>query len=126
MPDNLVSDAKNVAEFVEKYIAASKTATGAPAVNPALRQAEMVLKDAKDGVLNYNQLKEFRSSLMHNLRSAESQGALSAQNRKVKELVGYVTKDLDDLVGRSPNQKLPQSTEQQTSLFETIPEKAAA
>ena len=105
MPDNLVSDAKNLAEVVEKYIATSKTATGAPAVNPALRQAEMVLKDAKDGVLNYNQLKEFRSSLMHNLRSAESQGALSAQNRKVKELVGYVTKDLDDLVGRSPNQR---------------------
>ena len=61
------------------------------------------MQDAKDGVLSYNQLKDFRSSLMANIRHAESQGALSASNRKVKELIGYVTKDLDALVARSGN-----------------------
>jgi hypothetical protein len=87
MPANLVSDGKNTAEFVEKYLARAKTATGKPELNPALRQAEMLLKDADNGVLNYNTLKDFRSSLMFNLRAAESRGALSAQNRKIKELV---------------------------------------
>ena len=103
MPDNLVSDATNTTAFVNKYLAQSKTATGKPSLNPALRQAERVLQDAKDGVLSYNQLKDFRSSLMANIRHAESQGALSASNRKVKELIGYVTKDLDALVARSGN-----------------------
>ena len=103
MPANLVSDGKNTAEFVEKYLARAKTATGKPELNPALRQAEMLLKDADNGVLNYNTLKDFRSSLMFNLRAAESRGALSAQNRKIKELVGYVTKDLDALVKQSDN-----------------------
>jgi len=103
MPANLVSDGKNTTEFVEKYLARAKTATGKPELNPALRQAEMLLKDADNGVLNYNTLKDFRSSLMFNLRAAESRGALSAQNRKIKELVGYVTKDLDALVKQSDN-----------------------
>ena len=103
MPEGLVSDGKNTAKFVENYLARSKTATGKPELDPALRQAEKLLKDAKDGVLNYNTLKDFRSSLMFNLRSAESRGALSAQNRKIKELVGYVTKDLDALVKQSDN-----------------------
>ena len=103
MPEGLVSDGKNTAQFVENYLARSKTATGKPELDPALRQAEKLLKDAKDGVLNYNTLKDFRSSLMFNLRSAESRGALSAQNRKIKELVGYVTKDLDALVKQADN-----------------------
>ncbi len=103
MPDNLVSDAQFTTEFVNKYLAQSQRATGKEALDPALRQAEKVLKDAKDGVLSYNQLKDFRSSLMHNIRSAESQGALSASNRKIKELIGYVTRDLDALVARSDN-----------------------
>tara|TARA_R100001440_G_scaffold1982_5_gene6195 strand:+ start:682 stop:3201 length:2520 start_codon:yes stop_codon:yes gene_type:complete len=98
MPETLVSDGKNTIEFVEKYLARSKTATGKPELNPALRQAEMLLKDAKNGVLTYNNLKDFRSSLMFNLRSAESRGSLSAPNRKIKELVGFITKDLDALV----------------------------
>ena len=103
MPANLVSDGKNTAQFVENYLARSKTATGKPELDPALRQAEKLLKDADNGVLNYNTLKDFRSSLMYNLRSAESRGALSAQNRKIKELVGYITKDLDALVKQSDN-----------------------
>ena len=103
MPEGLVSDGKNTDQFVENYLARSKTATGKPELDPALRQAEKLLKDAKDGVLNYNTLKDFRSSLMFNLRSAESRGALSAQNRKIKELVGYVTKDLDALVKQADN-----------------------
>jgi hypothetical protein len=105
MPEKLVSDGQFTTEFVNKYLAQSKRATGKEALDPALRQAEKVLQDAKNGVLSYNQLKDFRSSLMANIRSAESQGALSASNRKIKELIGYVTKDLDALVARSENPK---------------------
>ena len=51
-------------KFQTKYLAQSKTATGAPDLNPALEQAGRLLQDAADGVLDYNQLKNFRSSLM--------------------------------------------------------------
>ena len=101
MPENLVSDASATVEFVNKYLAASTRATSKDVVDPALRLAEKVVKDAKDGVLTYKQLKEFRTSLGHNLRSAEAAGAkLDAPGQKIKELYGYVTKDLDNLVAR--------------------------
>ena len=101
IPDGMVSDARATTEFVEKYIAAAKTATGEPQLNPALTQAQQVLKDAGDGVLTYNRLKEFRTSLGQTIRSAESKGALTGPEAKVKELYGYVTRDLDELVARS-------------------------
>lgn len=101
IPSDLVSDAPAVQAFVERYLAAAKTATGKPELNPALRQAEMVLQDAKNGVLTYDRLKDFRTSLMSTVRRAESQGALNGPQRKVKELIGYVTQDLDDLVRRA-------------------------
>jgi len=96
--DTVRSDAGATKRFVDKYIASSTTATGAPDLNPALEQAARLLKDAADGVLDYNQLKNFRSSLMATVRKGESQGALSRSEAKVKELIGYVTADLDNLV----------------------------
>ena len=84
--------------FVDKYIATSKTATGSADVDPALELAAKVLRDAGEGLLDYNQLKNFRSSLMATVRKSESQGALNASDRKVKELIGYVSSDLDNLV----------------------------
>jgi hypothetical protein len=56
--------------------------------------------------LDYNQLKAFRSSLMSTVRKAESQGALSRSEAKVKELIGYVTSDLDNLVKAAGNAQL--------------------
>ena len=96
--DTARSDAGATKKFVDKYLASSKTATGSPDLNPALEQASRLLKDAADGVLDYNQLKNFRSSLMATVRKGESQGALSRSEAKVKELIGYVTSDLDNLV----------------------------
>ena len=104
--DTVRSDAGATREFVEKYLATSKTATGAPDLNPALEQAGRLLKDAGEGVLDYNQLKGFRSSLMSTVRKAESQGALSRSEAKVKELIGYVTSDLDNLVKAAGNAQL--------------------
>ena len=98
IPPTTTSDGLAVQRFAAKYIEAAGTATGKPELNPALRQAEMVLKDAKDGVLTFQRLKDFRTSLMRTVRKAESQGALSGPEAKVKELVGYVTQDLDNLV----------------------------
>jgi hypothetical protein len=99
IPPTLTSNADNTVEFINKYFSQTKTATGKDAVDPALRMAEKVVRDAKDGVLTYKQLKEFRTSLGHDLRSAQSAGAkLDAPGQKIKELYGYVTKDLDALV----------------------------
>ena len=104
VPDNLVSDAENTVEFINQYLAQRTTATGKDFVDPALRLAEKVVQDAKDGVLTYNQLKTFRSSLMHNQRSATAAGGkLDAPGQKIKELIGYVTRDIDALVARSDN-----------------------
>ena len=100
------SDAGATKKFVDKYLATSKTATGAPDLNPALEQAGRLLKDAADGVLDYKQLKDFRSSLLATVRKAESQGALSRSESKVKELIGYVTADLDNLVKQAGNAQL--------------------
>ena len=105
IPEGMVSDARATTEFVERYIAAAKTATGAPQLNPALTQAQQVLKDAADGVLSYNRLKEFRTSLGQTIRSAESKGALTGPEAKVKELYGYVTRDLDELVTRASSEQ---------------------
>ena len=96
--DTVRSDAGATQKFVTKYLSQSKTATGAPDLNPALEQAGRLLQDATDGSLDYNQLKNFRSSLMATVRKGESQGALSRSEAKVKELIGYVTADLDNLV----------------------------
>jgi len=98
----LVGDVKSAAPstkaFVDKYFAASKTATGSPDVDPALELAAKVLRDAGEGKLGYNELKSFRTSLLATVRKAESQGALNASEKKVKELIGFVTSDLDNLV----------------------------
>ena len=103
IPDDLVSDARHTTDFVNKYIADAKTATGKPEVNPALRQAERVLQDAKDGVLTYSRLKAFRTSLMNTNRKAAAMGGLSGPEAKSKELIGYVTQDLDALVAKADN-----------------------
>ena len=104
--DTVRSDAGATQKFVTKYLAQSKTATGAPDLNPALEQAGRLLQDAADGVLDYNQLKNFRSSLMATVRKGESQGALSRSEGKVKELIGYVTADLDNLVKTAGNAQM--------------------
>ena len=104
--DTVRSDAGATQKFVTKYLAQSKTATGAPDLNPALEQAGRLLQDATDGVLDYNQLKNFRSSLMATVRKGESQGALSRSEGKVKELIGYVTADLDNLVKTAGNAQM--------------------
>ena len=106
IPDDLTSQAKNTIEFTQRYLADSRSATGKEDVATALRQAEKVLQDAKDGLLTYDRLKDFRSSLMSTVRKAESQGALDKSEQRVKELVGFVTKDLDDLVGSASGRQL--------------------
>jgi predicted RNA-binding Zn ribbon-like protein len=98
MPD-IKSTAPNTRAFVEKYIADSQTATGAPFLHPALEQAAKLLKDAENGVLTFDRLRDLRTSLLADLESAASGGAkLKGQDRKQKELVGYITRDIDALV----------------------------
>lgn len=106
MPPTLSSDALHVQEFVKKYATESKTVLGKERLNSVMELAKKVLKDAEAGVLNYNNLKNFRSALRENISSATSAGARpDAQTVKLKELYGYVTKDLDALVAASPNPK---------------------
>lgn len=98
LPD-ITSTAPNTRAFIEKYIADSKTATGQPFLHPALQQAEKVVLDAQNGVLTFDRLRDLRTSLLADLDSAVSGGAkLKGHERKQKELVGYITRDIDALV----------------------------
>jgi hypothetical protein len=105
MPSTLVSAAPNTVKFVEKYLAEASKATAKSTNEPALALAQKVLQDSKDGVLDFKTLKEFRTSLSKDLGSWESAGAkLNNQQSRIKELYGYVSKDLDqDLVPELDN-----------------------
>lgn len=125
MPQNLSSEGKNTIQFVEKYIADSQTATGKDDLDAALRLAEKLLQDANNGALNFNRLQAFRSSVMNTVRKAESQGALNSSERKIKELIPYITKDLDDLVrsaayGASPSKSVTEIATYATKLLDSF------
>ena len=93
------SQGKHTQEFIKKYLVDSKTATGEETLKPVMEMAAKLMADADAGVLNYNTLKNFRSYLRENLSSATAAGGkLDATGTKMKELYGYVTKDLHDLV----------------------------
>jgi len=110
IPDTYVSDATNVTAFINQYLADAATASGEEFLNPALSQAAKLVKDAGDGVLTYERLKRFRTSMMTGIRSAESKGALGPQEAYTKELIGYVTKDLYNLVDDAAKGMGPIST----------------
>ena len=101
LDDSFTSPATNTAEFVQKYILEAETATGSDFVDPALNQARKVLLDAENGTLTFKRLKDFRSNIMKDLRSAESLGSLNASEQTINDLVPYLTKDLFDLVKTS-------------------------
>tara|TARA_R100001163_G_C5063856_1_gene201264 strand:+ start:581 stop:3154 length:2574 start_codon:yes stop_codon:yes gene_type:complete len=106
MPKDLVGDTKHVERFKQKYLADSQSATGVDDIDPALRLVEKMEIDAKNGVLTYDRLKNFRSGIQRNIRSAETQGALSEKDQRIKELIGYITKDLDALVESGASKQL--------------------
>jgi hypothetical protein len=101
---DISSNAEHTQEFVKKYMTEAKTATGENRLKPVMELAAKVMKDADAGVLNFNTLKNFRTGLRENLSSATAAGGkLDATGAKMKELYGYITKDLDALVARSDN-----------------------
>ena len=101
---DISSQAKHTQEFVKKYTAQSKTATGEDTLKPVMEMAAKVLADADAGVLNYNNLKNFRTFLRENLSSATAAGGkLDATGTKMKELYGYLSLDLGDLVEDAGN-----------------------
>jgi hypothetical protein len=101
---DISSQAKHTQEFVKKYMAQAKTATGEDTLKPVMEMAAKVLADADAGVLNYNNLKNFRTYLRENLSSATAAGAkLDATGTKMKELYGYISLDLGDLVEEAGN-----------------------
>ena len=75
-------------------ICQSTTATGADTVNPALRMAEKVVKDAKDGVLLTTSSKFYQAHAQSKICSS-CWCKIDAPGQKISELVGYVTRDID-------------------------------
>ena len=99
---NLSSQASHTKEFIKLHMTPSKTSTGEVVLGPVMEMAAKVMKDADAGVLNYNNLKNFRTFLRENLESSTASGGrLNGTESRMKELYGYVSKDLEELVNLS-------------------------
>ena len=101
LPENSFSNASGVSEFVNKYRAVADTDSLQKTYAPAMEVAANLLKDAEGGKLTFNVLKDFRSSLGHDLSSAKFRGAMTATDRKLDELYGFITRDIDALLNNA-------------------------
>ena len=63
--------------------------------------AGRIAKDASEGKLTYKALRDVRTSLYNDLSDARFRGAMTGADRKLDELYGVITKDLDKLVADS-------------------------
>ena len=98
LPENSFSNATGVSEFVNKYRAVADTDSLQKTYAPAMEVAANLLKDAEAGKLTFNVIKDFRSSLGHDLSSAKFRGAMTAADRKLDELYGFITRDMDAML----------------------------
>ena len=98
LPDDLTSNASGVAEFVNKYRARADTNALKKTYAPAMEAAANLLKDVKAGKVSYEVLKDFRSSLGNTLADVKARGAMTGPDRKLDELYGYITRDLDAMI----------------------------
>lgn len=98
LPDDLTSNASGVAEFVNKYRAKADTSALQKTYAPAMEAAANLMKDVGDNKLTFSVLKDFRSSLGHDLSSAKFRGAMTASDNKLDELYGYITRDMDAMI----------------------------
>ncbi|HBT08635.1 MAG TPA: hypothetical protein DEB18_03390, partial [Leeuwenhoekiella sp.] len=112
LPDDYSSGASNVQEFIKKLIRESDADSMKVDVAPALNKALDLVRDAEAGKLNFNTLQKSRSSLRRLVEKAEAQsaGKLNLSEAKMKELIGYMTKDLDALVKFSGAKLVPSDT----------------
>ena len=99
MPSTNMTSINNTMALIEDFMLTSKTAVGSRQADAGLSQAELVLKDFKDGVLDFNQLRAFRTQLMNDTSSPLANATTSnSQKQQLKRLIGSVTKDLDEHV----------------------------
>ena len=106
LPEGQVSSAIGISDFVNKYAAVADTKALKKTYAPAMRQAQNLLSDQQSGKLTFEVLKDFRTSLGDNLADAKFRGAMSAQDRKLDEFYGVVSKELDAmLVDAGPEAK---------------------
>ena len=92
------SNAAGISDFVNRYIANAETNALKDTYAPAMEAAANLLKDKEAGNLTYQVLRDFRSSLRHDLADVKFRGAMTGADRKLDELYGVLTKEIDTLV----------------------------
>ena len=98
LPEGQTSNASGVSDFVAKYTAKADTSALQKTYAPAMEASANLLKDAKAGKLTFEVLKDFRSSLGNNLADAKARGAMTGPDKKLDELYGYITRDMDAMI----------------------------
>ena len=101
IPKDLASEADNVTRFLDDFQEQFKAQSTKGDVQNVVNQALEIVRDAKDGVLNYDILKAKRSSLGKTLRKAEAQGGLDGAEANLKQLYSAITKDYNALVAKA-------------------------
>jgi hypothetical protein len=97
-PNTNVSKAVGVSKFIDDYTARSELASLTKTYAPAMELAGRIAKDASEGKLTYQALRDVRTSLYNDLADPKFRGAMTGADRKLDELYGVITKDLDKLV----------------------------
>ena len=98
LPEGQISNASGVSDFVAKYTAKADTSALQKTYAPAMEAAANLLKDHKANKLTFEVLKDFRSSLGNTLSDAKARGAMTGPDRKLDELYGYITRDMDAMI----------------------------
>jgi len=99
MPSNNMKNIDNTMALVEDFMLKSRTAVGHRQSDVGLSQAELILKDFKNGVLDFDQLRSFRTQLLADTSSPIANATTSAsQKGQLKQLIGAITGDLDNHV----------------------------
>ena len=98
---SMKSNGVAISGFVNRYIASAETNALKKTYAPAMEAAANLLKDKAEGKLTYSVLRDFRSSLGADLADPKYRGAMTGADRKLDELYGIITQELDEIVKKA-------------------------
>ena len=99
LPSSTMNNIDNTMALVEDFVTTGRTAVGSRQADVGLAEAELILKDFKEGVLTFENLRNFRTQLLTDTRTPLANATTSnSQKQQLKRLIGAVTGDLDNHV----------------------------
>ena len=100
------SNANETQKYADELVIQGATASGKDDVRLAINEAQKALSDAAEGKLDYNTLKNLRTSVRKKQKSAKRTGTSNRSTDLLKPLEAALTKDLYDLVESASSPQL--------------------